>query len=642
MLVSPRLLFQLYLVPVPSTITLEEYVASHPSEQIQYSFGSCDVVNVLSLQGLTEHHGHHDQVVWFYTISAPNSSPDSFSARLSQLSIQDNPSAMASQQDEQSSSTTGSSLMAQSQSAIEYWIMYSTCATNGHGLSLLPSTTSMIAFEFGFWTTNKRPVSMVLWIWTTACLPVHASSYSTLDLHHAALHSQILVFKEALLRRFGKLPSDENKMLYKALIDMKQQSQQSISIHAANWEHQLSLLAETLDVNQQSISTSNISTRIYYAAFRPKLVGCGSGAGESISRQQQHQSSRHFQQQQTSLSQDAARHHPRLGFPQQTSRYHRFDQAMYHVTLQGSTTLTATDIRSKARLDNPGKHQASLSHQSHALLTRPIFNPPRHMHPTLQLTLDRDLADLCRLGICKKVDFFEWACPWYPNLMEPIDWLEITSQSTNMDKTALSAQSGQKFTVMPFGLVNAPALLQLLTIKTLGALNWSCCIAYMDDIIVYSCSASESGTDHQVSSSLQWSANAKDNTQDRIWRWSMYLQQFHYQVFYVPGSTNQAANALSRHPLPMVSLIDTTDKIDWLSLQAQDPDIMKIQVGTLTQLSAHHAINLHLSSLTIFSSMCKLAPATNLLLIFAWWYLSRCKTPLSRTITLLSGLDVVS
>ena len=42
-----------------------------------------------------------------------------------------------------------------------------------------------------------------------------------------------------------------------------------------------------------------------------------------------------------------------------------------------------------------------------------------------------------------------------------------------------------EYTTMPFGLKNAPAVFQRMT-KTLGPLLGSCCVAYMDDILVFS------------------------------------------------------------------------------------------------------------------------------------------------------------
>ena len=42
-----------------------------------------------------------------------------------------------------------------------------------------------------------------------------------------------------------------------------------------------------------------------------------------------------------------------------------------------------------------------------------------------------------------------------------------------------------EFTRMPFGLCNAPAMFQHLMQNTLGELNLTCCVIYLDDIIVF-------------------------------------------------------------------------------------------------------------------------------------------------------------
>lgn len=44
---------------------------------------------------------------------------------------------------------------------------------------------------------------------------------------------------------------------------------------------------------------------------------------------------------------------------------------------------------------------------------------------------------------------------------------------------------------MPFGLSNAPAMLQHLMERVLSGLHWSTCLAYLEDIIIFSSSAIE-------------------------------------------------------------------------------------------------------------------------------------------------------
>ena len=48
-----------------------------------------------------------------------------------------------------------------------------------------------------------------------------------------------------------------------------------------------------------------------------------------------------------------------------------------------------------------------------------------------------------------------------------------------------------EFTDMPFGLCNAPATFQHLMQSTLGELNLTCCVIYLDDVIVFSCTEEE-------------------------------------------------------------------------------------------------------------------------------------------------------
>ena len=56
----------------------------------------------------------------------------------------------------------------------------------------------------------------------------------------------------------------------------------------------------------------------------------------------------------------------------------------------------------------------------------------------------------------------------------------------NIDKTAFLIRQGLlQFTVMPFGLCNAPATLEWVMELVLASLNWKICLIYLDDIIVY-------------------------------------------------------------------------------------------------------------------------------------------------------------
>ncbi len=56
----------------------------------------------------------------------------------------------------------------------------------------------------------------------------------------------------------------------------------------------------------------------------------------------------------------------------------------------------------------------------------------------------------------------------------------------DIDKTAYVTQQGLfRFTVMPFGLCNAPTTFERLLELVLKDLNWKVCLIYLDDIIVY-------------------------------------------------------------------------------------------------------------------------------------------------------------
>ncbi len=63
---------------------------------------------------------------------------------------------------------------------------------------------------------------------------------------------------------------------------------------------------------------------------------------------------------------------------------------------------------------------------------------------------------------------------------------QVKMDPADIDKTAFSTRQGLfRFTVMPFGLCNAPATYERLMELVLSGLNWKICLIYLDDVIVY-------------------------------------------------------------------------------------------------------------------------------------------------------------
>ena len=63
---------------------------------------------------------------------------------------------------------------------------------------------------------------------------------------------------------------------------------------------------------------------------------------------------------------------------------------------------------------------------------------------------------------------------------------QVKMDSKDIDKTAFVTRQGLfRFTVMPFGLCNAPATFERLMELVLSGLNWKICLIYLDDVIVY-------------------------------------------------------------------------------------------------------------------------------------------------------------
>ena len=64
---------------------------------------------------------------------------------------------------------------------------------------------------------------------------------------------------------------------------------------------------------------------------------------------------------------------------------------------------------------------------------------------------------------------------------------QVESDPSDRPKTAFSTPHGHfEFTVMPFGLRNAPATFQRLMEYVLAGLLWEHCLVYLDDIMVFS------------------------------------------------------------------------------------------------------------------------------------------------------------
>lgn len=63
---------------------------------------------------------------------------------------------------------------------------------------------------------------------------------------------------------------------------------------------------------------------------------------------------------------------------------------------------------------------------------------------------------------------------------------QVEVKEEDRAKTAFVTRKGlYEFTVMPFGLCNAPATFQRLMERVLAGLQWDVAVLYIDDIIVH-------------------------------------------------------------------------------------------------------------------------------------------------------------
>lgn len=78
-------------------------------------------------------------------------------------------------------------------------------------------------------------------------------------------------------------------------------------------------------------------------------------------------------------------------------------------------------------------------------------------------------------------------CKWFTTLDLKSGYWQVELNPADKEKTAFSTGKGLwQFTVMPFGLCNAPATFERLMENVLRGLHWKTCLVYLDDIIVYS------------------------------------------------------------------------------------------------------------------------------------------------------------
>ncbi len=67
-----------------------------------------------------------------------------------------------------------------------------------------------------------------------------------------------------------------------------------------------------------------------------------------------------------------------------------------------------------------------------------------------------------------------------------LGYWQVEMDEQDIDKMAFVTRQGLfRFTVMPFGLCNAPATFERLMERVLKDLNWKVCLIYLDDIIMY-------------------------------------------------------------------------------------------------------------------------------------------------------------
>ena len=77
---------------------------------------------------------------------------------------------------------------------------------------------------------------------------------------------------------------------------------------------------------------------------------------------------------------------------------------------------------------------------------------------------------------------------WFSTMNLKSGFWQVGLSPNDRHKTAFSTYGGElwQFTVMPFGLCNAPATFERLMERVLSGLSWVKCLVFLDDIICFS------------------------------------------------------------------------------------------------------------------------------------------------------------